>query len=551
MLEMTHRRLARADVGRGDPQHDLDGRRDGRRRGRGRRARREPPRRGSAVDRDEGPGAARGRLRRARGSSGSSGSIRRSPSATGCPTRSGAPAAGTSSARTAAGAARRPGTRSPRSTRTCSLLMPCGYHLARDGRRVERDHAARVDRRAAGDPARPPDRARRVVVLLAARAAGRRRDRDARRDLRSRGVPRHRRRRPAGRRSPDRGRHPTAPRGRAPTFACLWCGRSWTVRSPDDLEGYAQLCPDCLGKAGDNEFLRFRLRAALEARRGLDGAADRGARRAGDRVTGRAADRAPRGVASTRRWSPTTRPAPASTTTGISAAAATRTARSTTPPGTPSWTRPAAGSTACRSSGRIVELAAGTGWWSPLLAVEGRAVDVRCRRRRRSSAPASDSSPTACAPTSTSAMRGRSRRATPADALFAGFWLSHVERDRTADVPRPRAALAGARRPDRADRLAARPAVGRGRPSAAGRRPLGPASRGRPRVHDRQGLPHAGRGRGRAARGRVRRRRRSRRPAGSSSWRPRASAGRPAARNDRRAGRAGPRGRIACDTPPR
>src|SRR6476660_1935024 len=51
-----------------------------------------------------------------------------------------------------------------------------------------------------------------------------------------------------------------------PTFACLWCGRSWTVRAPDDLEGWAKLCPDCLGKAGDNEFLRFRLRAALEAR---------------------------------------------------------------------------------------------------------------------------------------------------------------------------------------------------------------------------------------------------------------------------------------------
>src|SRR5436309_7164709 len=50
------------------------------------------------------------------------------------------------------------------------------------------------------------------------------------------------------------------------TFACLWCGRAWTVRTPDDLEGFAQLCPDCLGKAGDNPFLRFRLRAAVDAR---------------------------------------------------------------------------------------------------------------------------------------------------------------------------------------------------------------------------------------------------------------------------------------------
>jgi hypothetical protein len=51
-----------------------------------------------------------------------------------------------------------------------------------------------------------------------------------------------------------------------PTFDCLWCGRSWTTRSADDLEGWAKLCPDCLGKAGENAFLRFRLRDALAAR---------------------------------------------------------------------------------------------------------------------------------------------------------------------------------------------------------------------------------------------------------------------------------------------
>ena len=45
------------------------------------------------------------------------------------------------------------------------------------------------------------------------------------------------------------------------TFACLWCGTTHTTRSADDLEGWAQLCPDCLGKAGDNGFLRFRLHA--------------------------------------------------------------------------------------------------------------------------------------------------------------------------------------------------------------------------------------------------------------------------------------------------
>ncbi len=50
------------------------------------------------------------------------------------------------------------------------------------------------------------------------------------------------------------------------TFDCLWCGAGWTTRGPDDLEGWAQLCPSCLGRAGDNAFLRNRLRSGLAAR---------------------------------------------------------------------------------------------------------------------------------------------------------------------------------------------------------------------------------------------------------------------------------------------
>ena len=65
-----------------------------------------------------------------RGSWPSSGWTRRSRSATGCRSRSGGPAAGTSWARMATRPTRRPGTRSPRSTRRCSFLMPCGFHLA-------------------------------------------------------------------------------------------------------------------------------------------------------------------------------------------------------------------------------------------------------------------------------------------------------------------------------------------------------------------------------------------------------------------------------------
>ena len=49
-------------------------------------------------------------------------------------------------------------------------------------------------------------------------------------------------------------------------FDCLWCGTTWAVRGSDDLEGWAQLCPDCLGKAGANTFLRGRLRTAIEQR---------------------------------------------------------------------------------------------------------------------------------------------------------------------------------------------------------------------------------------------------------------------------------------------
>ena len=58
-----------------------------------------------------------------------------------------------------------------------------------------------------------------------------------------------------------------------PRFDCLWCGTTWTVRGAADLEGWAQLCPDCLGKAGTNTFLRGRLRAAIEQRAAAGAAA--------------------------------------------------------------------------------------------------------------------------------------------------------------------------------------------------------------------------------------------------------------------------------------
>jgi SAM-dependent methyltransferase len=53
-------------------------------------------------------------------------------------------------------------------------------------------------------------------------------------------------------------------------YSCLWCGARARARSADDLEAWAQLCPDCLGRAGESEFLRYRLHAALEARARVD-----------------------------------------------------------------------------------------------------------------------------------------------------------------------------------------------------------------------------------------------------------------------------------------
>jgi SAM-dependent methyltransferase len=226
-----------------------------------------------------------------------------------------------------------------------------------------------------------------------------------------------------------------------PTFACLWCGRSWTVRSPDDLEGFAKLCPDCLGKAGDNEFLRFRLRAALEARA--------------------AASTVTPAVAS----EPVAPAQPAAAPVARSETAAPSTSFDPTPsdpdmvayyearaPEYDDWylrrgryehgpihdaawnaELDAAGRwlDGLPIAGRIVELAAGTGWWSPLLASKG-------ELWMYDAAPA----PLARARERLVAHRLRAhlhvrdawaeQDGELADALFAGFWLSHVERARTA-----------------------------------------------------------------------------------------------------------------------
>ncbi len=138
----------------------------------------------------------------------------------------------------------------------------------------------------------------------------------------------------------------TAYRG---TFDCLWCGTAWTTRGPDDLEGWAQLCPDCLGKAGTNPFLRGRLRGGLAARAGgqVHDAPSRPGRTAGRGSTTAFPDdwflrRGPfeRGAIHDAAWA-------------AELDMATR------------WLD------GLRLRGRIVELAAGVGFFSPLLADAG------------------------------------------------------------------------------------------------------------------------------------------------------------------------------------
>jgi demethylmenaquinone methyltransferase/2-methoxy-6-polyprenyl-1,4-benzoquinol methylase len=217
-----------------------------------------------------------------------------------------------------------------------------------------------------------------------------------------------------------------------PTFDCLWCGRSWTTRSAEDLEGWAKLCPDCLGKAGENAFLRFRLRDALAARAASHPAGEGTAATATSDVT------------------------PARATTGVTSAARTESSAEMVayyearageyddwylrrgryahgPIHDAAWD--AELDTAGRwldglpIAGEIVELAAGTGWWSPLLASKGElwlydAAEAPLERARER----------LVAHGLRAHIHLRDAWAEPdrqVDAVVLGFWLSHVERDRT------------------------------------------------------------------------------------------------------------------------
>ena len=173
-------------------------------------------------------------------------------------------------------------------------------------------------------------------------------------------------------------------------FECLWCGRAWTTRGPDDLEGYAQLCPDCVGRAGDNGFLRFRLKTAIEER-ARDVGRGTGASRRGAAGRGGAGHHAPTAVGGAT-------PALAAVADEAEAAPASdldaemiayyearageyddwylrRGRYAHGPVHDQAWNAELDSATLWLDglplSGEIVELAAGTGWWSPLLATKG------------------------------------------------------------------------------------------------------------------------------------------------------------------------------------
>ena len=203
------------------------------------------------------------------------------------------------------------------------------------------------------------------------------------------------------------------------SFNCLWCGTAYVARGADDIEGWAQLCPDCVAKAGDNGFLRFRLRDAITER-------------------GRAAV-----PANSARVSATTPDVGDDQLVAYYEARAPeyddwylrRGRYERGPIHDAAWNAEldAAGRwlDGLPISGQIVELAAGTGWWSPLLAGKGElsiydaAVAPLDRARDRLLAHGLRAH-----------IHTRDAWAEPdrqVDALFAGFWLSHVPRDRLGE----------------------------------------------------------------------------------------------------------------------
>jgi demethylmenaquinone methyltransferase/2-methoxy-6-polyprenyl-1,4-benzoquinol methylase len=218
------------------------------------------------------------------------------------------------------------------------------------------------------------------------------------------------------------------------TFDCLWCGAAHRCRGPDDLEGWAQLCPDCIGKAGDNGFLRFRLRQALTERGTAVGA--------GAVAVAEPAEPDPPPPAGPDQAPPADPDLDADLLAYYEARA----------PEYDDWylrrgryergpIHDAAWNAELDAAGRwldelpirgeIVELAAGTGWWSPLLASKG-----ELSLYDGTAAPLDRARERLVAHQLRAHLHVRDAWAEPdrpVDAVFTGFWLSHVPRARLVE----------------------------------------------------------------------------------------------------------------------
>jgi demethylmenaquinone methyltransferase/2-methoxy-6-polyprenyl-1,4-benzoquinol methylase len=218
------------------------------------------------------------------------------------------------------------------------------------------------------------------------------------------------------------------------TFDCLWCGTAHSCRGLDDLEGWAQLCPDCVGKAGDNGFLRFRLHQAL---------IERGSVSSRDEVVPQPANvPVPPFSAAAATTSAPRRDADAEMLAYYEARAPEyddwylrRGRYERGPIHDAAWNAEldAAGRwlDGLPIHGEIVELAAGTGWWSPLLASKG-----ELSLYDAAAAPLERARERLVAHGLRAHLHVRDAWAEPdrpVDAVFAGFWLSHVARDRIDD----------------------------------------------------------------------------------------------------------------------
>lgn len=204
-------------------------------------------------------------------------------------------------------------------------------------------------------------------------------------------------------------------------FDCLWCGAPHETRTPDDVEGWAQLCPDCVGRAGENGFLRYRLKSALAERAATGG----GHLAVADPPTAVAEQSAEAVRSNPEMVAYYEARAPEYDDWYLR-----RGRYDHGPIENAVWQSELDRATLWLDTlvlgPVIVELAAGTGWWSPLLAQKGElwAFDA-------ADAPLDRARSRLLAHRLRAHLHVRDAWAPPereADSLFTGFWLSHVPR---------------------------------------------------------------------------------------------------------------------------